>query len=95
MRDPVDRFLGKVDLSLLCWNWLGAVSSSGYGCFQVDSHRVASAHRFAYEHFVGRSLPASSSTTSAATGCALNPDHLEPVTHAENLRRGRFAREVA
>ncbi len=92
MRRPIlERLLTRVEISSDgCWVWPGAHTSTGYGQIKVDG-RMALAHRVAYEMLVG----------SVPTGLVLdhicrvraccNPDHLEPVTQAENVRRGELA----
>jgi hypothetical protein len=68
-----DRFFEKVDLSLFCWRWLGARSSTGYGTFEVSRDRVVSPTASPTSCSSRRSRPASSSTTSAGTGSASTP----------------------
>jgi hypothetical protein len=82
-----------------CWVWSYGISRWGYGIFCVDYRRWM-AHRWSYEHFVGpvpdgRELDhvchSSDQTCSGGVTCrhrrCCNPAHLEPVTHAENIRR--------
>lgn len=82
-----------------CWLWTGktAGSTARYGYFQpgtksTDPH--VPAHRFAYEQFVGPIPEGLELDHVKARGCSsklcVNPEHLEPVTHAENRRRGRL-----
>jgi len=89
----VDRFWRKVDRGLGCWVWLGLTTSEGYGRFFVPGGEVR-AHRYAYELLVGP-IP-EDHTLDHLDGClnpsCVRPDHLEPVTNAENLRR-RHARQ--
>ncbi len=65
-----------------CWFWLGALSR-GYG-----SLKNARAHRVAYEMTIGP-IPEGLviDHLCRVTSC-VNPDHLEAVTQAENVRRG-------
>lgn len=69
-----------------CWEWTGARIPEGYGQLFCGG-RVVGAHRIAYEMFAG-SISAGLELDHLCRnpGC-VNPDHLEPVTHAENLRR--------
>lgn len=77
-----------------CWLWQGARTSAGtgYGTFW-DGTRTVLAHRFAYEQLVGPIQDGLELDHVRARGCAtsmcVNPSHLEPVTHQENVRRGR------
>lgn len=52
------------------------------------------AHRWSYEHHVGAIPTGHEIDHVKARGCTsklcVNPDHLEPVLHAENRRRGRL-----
>lgn len=73
-----------------CWHWRSS-KRAGYGLFS-DGPKRLSAHRTAYELLVGP-IPEGLSLDHLCrnTGC-VNPDHLEPVTHQENVRRGAEAR---
>lgn len=90
MLTPAGRFIAKVDTSGDCWLWTGAVSSAGYGVLSVDGSLVL-AHRFSYHLFVGETDATDLDHLCRTTLC-VNPFHLEPVTHAENIRRGMAAR---
>lgn len=86
-----DRFWSKVDKSADCWLWLGTLNNRGYGKFNLDG-RMLLAHRVAYEMAIGP-IPAGCDLDHVATrGCrhrhCVNPAHLEPVMHRENLLRG-------
>jgi hypothetical protein len=76
-----------------CWIWRGTVNASGYGCFYNPATQADGlAHRLSYEAIVG---PISDGLTldhlCRQTRC-VNPDHLEPVTLAENARRAGQAK---
>lgn len=69
-----------------CLLWTGT-APHGYGSFWYDGKKVR-AHRFSYEHFIGEIAPGLVLDHLCRNTLCVNPDHLEPVTHAENLRRG-------
>lgn len=69
-----------------CWRWQGAKNHKGYGHLRVN--RVTKmAHRLSYEYAKGP-IPAGLEIDHLCNvrDC-VNPDHLEAVTHGENLRR--------
>lgn len=73
-----------------CWIWRSPASGNGYGAIKVwdgaaTKQRIA--HRVAYEAFVGP-IPAGLEIDHLCRNrrCC-NPEHLEAVTHAENMRR--------
>lgn len=75
-----------------CWNFTGALTD-GYGRAYVDG-RLVITHRAAYEVLVGP-IPAGLTLDHLCRNKACyNPAHLEPVTRAENLRRGWQHREL-
>jgi hypothetical protein len=79
-----DRFEANVERVpfLECWVWTGRVKSGGYG--EVSRYY---AHRVAYELYVGP-IPAGLHIDHLCMNkWCVNPNHLEPVTLAENTRR--------
>lgn len=74
-----------------CWIWPLAPKSTGYGLWrrQGDSRL---AHRVAYERAVGPIPPGLEIDHLCRVKVCVRPDHLEPVTHAENGRRGARAK---
>jgi HNH endonuclease len=87
------RFFRKVqyDGETGCWLWQGALHSAGYGFLSVGG-RNQLAHRVAYRLFVGPIPDGLELDHLCRVKHCVNPAHLEPVTTAENLRRGREAR---
>lgn len=85
------RFWGKVRKSETCWHWGASLDGKGYG--QVYSgtgrpdKRMLRAHRVAYELQVGSVPDGLDLDHKCGRRSCVNPDHLEPVTRAENLRR--------
>jgi hypothetical protein len=89
MRDAPDRFWAKVspEPNTGCWLWTGALSGSRkYGSFYYDG-RMQKAHRVAYQIFVGPVPDGLDLDHLCRVPSCCNPDHLEPVTRSENLRR--------
>lgn len=91
----IDRLLAKVivQTGTSCWEWSGYVSPNGYG---MAGHQrvVYYAHRLSYLTFVGP-IPTGMHLDHICrnTRC-IKPDHLEPVTQAENNRRAGAARRA-
>lgn len=90
VRRPVaDRFWPKVDERGPgeCWPWTAATDGHGYGQITIDYKRKK-AHRVAYELTVGPIPDGMSLDHLCRHPECVNPAHLEPVHHAENVRRG-------
>jgi len=68
-----------------CWIWTGRKAPDGYGRFRHRGHAYA-AHRICYNvfHEIPHALVLDHLCRNK--GC-VNPAHLEPVTHRENLLR--------
>lgn len=90
---PEVRFWRKVDRTGPdgCWLWLGKLGSKGYGLAHVENGQ-RQAHRVAYELAIGQIPDGLEMDHLCNVRRCVNPEHLEPVTHAENIRR-RYRRE--
>lgn len=75
-----------------CWIWTAGLSDGGYGHFCVRPSRgvrkQGGAHRWAYEEMVTEIPDGLFLDHLCRVRCCVRPDHLDPVTHAENVRRG-------
>lgn len=80
------RFWSKVDAFGVCWEWTAA-TAQGYGRFGVGS-KVVLAHRWAWQSLVGPIPEGVELDHLCRNRACVNPDHLEPVPHAVNVRRG-------
>lgn len=86
-----ERFRTKIKISAGCWEWTASLDARGYGRFGRGGRRagVAPAHRYAYELAFG-TVPAELVIDHLCRRpCCVRPDHLEAVTHGENVRRGQ------
>lgn len=85
--DPI-RVLDRYEVVAAgCWRWTGFVSDDGYG--RISRHYGEScAHRYFYRELVGPIPPGMELDHLCRNRGCVNPAHLEPVTHQENVRRG-------
>lgn len=70
-----------------CWIWTGAQHAAGYGK-GLFGGRYESTHRYAYETLRVEIPEGLHLDHLCRVRACCNPWHLEPVTHAENVRRG-------
>lgn len=89
------RLLQKVEVNpnTGCWIFTGSLTPGGYGQIGMGSardgtRRVRSAHRVSYEVFVGPIPPGYELDHLCRKRACIFPNHLQPVTKAENIRRG-------
>ena len=79
--------MSKVRKSDGCWLWAGGRTEAGYGRFSVGG-ASRSAHRMVYQVLRGPVDPSLDLDHLCRNPRCVNPEHLEPVTHRENLLRG-------
>lgn len=88
-QDIDQRFVAKieVDAETGCWTWTAARSADGYGQFKAEG-RTVRAHRWSFTRYMGE-IPAATPELDhlCCNRACCNPDHLEPVTREENMRR--------
>jgi len=88
----LDRFATKIALADTgCIEWIGGKSNTGYGQIFSGPGSTAKlmAHRWSYEYHTGNPIPAGLEIDHlCGNPSCVNPEHLEPVTHTENLMRG-------
>lgn len=91
-RKPV-RYI-EIDTGYLtsCWIWqLATNQGRGYGLVRVNGHLVL-AHRAYYEERFGPIPRDRELDHLCSQRACVRPEHLEPVTHAENCQRGGRAK---
>lgn len=73
-----------------CWIWIGPHTPKGYGRFH--SPAGSTAHRYAWFIENGPIPEGLELDHLCGVRCCVRPDHLEAVTHAENVRRAWASR---
>lgn len=98
--DPVTRFWKSVEFcgpmpdpentlcpNTPCWIWNGSMDPHGYGRFWVKGRHIG-AHIYAFELVNGPVPDGKELDHLCRRPRCINPNHQEPVTHLENVRRG-------
>lgn len=85
MADRIRRFSIEADSG--CWEWQLAVNKIGYGIIGVNGGSKF-AHRMSYLSIKGPIPEGLELDHLCCNKRCVNPDHLEPVTRSENVRRG-------
>ena len=85
----VRRFMRHVRINRecqdCCWEWQSATTADGHGKFQIGGKKVY-AHRFAAAVTGAEILPGCLILHKCFNPRCVNPNHLKPGTHAENMR---------
>jgi len=88
MTDPIlDRTFHTIQTDG-CWIWKGTINNSGYGILTYNRKSIP-AHRWYYEYYKNRTVPDHLELDHLCKNrSCVNPDHVEVVTHKENILRG-------
>jgi HNH endonuclease len=93
-RSAADRNLRQVypEPNSGCWLWCGSMSKAGYGMLAVPTKErrhppATTAHRVFYIAAVGQIPFGLTIDHLCRVKLCVNPDHMEAVTSAENVRR--------
>jgi hypothetical protein len=81
---PTNHIEQDCGYETLCWVWQGRTDELGYG--RLGQSRLA--HRAYYRMLRGPIPDDLELDHLCRNPTCVNPAHMEPVTHAENLRRG-------
>lgn len=91
----LDRLYPKILIGDGCWEWVGTHAARGYGQLKVAGVRRL-AHRVVYELLKGPIPHGLELDHLCHNRNCVRPNHLEPVTHQENmLRHYEWARQQA
>jgi DNA-binding XRE family transcriptional regulator len=88
---PVDYIIEDRGYKTPCWVWQLGTRDIGYGRIKTDGINVG-AHVYYYRYYIGP-VPEGLELDHLCRvpGC-VNPEHLEPVTQVENVRRSSLAK---
>jgi len=70
-----------------CWVWIGPLNENGYANLRDDDWRTVKAHRISFREHKGEIPEGYEIDHLCRNRACSNPDHLEAVTHMENVQR--------
>lgn len=96
-KSPVERLAARSreavcftrGLDLPCWVYTGSRDAKGYSTIRVDGGRTSRGHRVAYLGLIGPIPEGLEPDHLCRNRACWNPWHLDLVTHAVNVKRGR------
>lgn len=83
----MDRIYSNLALAGECWEWQGNRGHVGHG-MAYYAGRMHLVHRLVWTDLRGEIPDGLELDHLCRNPPCCNPDHLDPVTHAENMRRG-------
>lgn len=93
--NPLDRFWKKINKKDDCWVWTAGQDGHGYGMFFDSVKKVnVKAYRWSYENFIGLVPNNLQLDHLCRNRICVNPNHLEPVTQQENIKRGEAGKNL-
>jgi hypothetical protein len=93
-KSPIEKILSQIEKNETgCWLWTGRVNNNGYGVISISSKENYT-HRVSYTELKGPIPIGLFLDHLCRTPRCCNPDHLEPVTHKENMARGITANKT-
>lgn len=92
LEEDLYRILARCEIGD-CWEWTGKLTQGGYGTSFAGSHKMGTyrtvlVHRFVFAVLTRQIIHGLDIDHLCKNRKCCNPDHLEPVTRAENIRRG-------
>lgn len=93
-QSPFEKVMSRTDKQVDgCWLYTGALAADGYARVKdTSTDRALLVHRVVYDELVGTVPDGLVLDHLCRVRNCVNPQHLEPVTDAENIRRGVRAR---
>lgn len=82
-----NRFWYKVDKTGNCWEWIACTNNDGYGRFRLNG-KPQLTHCLSYEDKFGKIPKGLELNHICRNRHCVNPDHLEAITHKENIQKG-------
>ena len=87
MHQYKEKLLAKLDKSNSCWIFTDSLDKDGYGRVRCGDKKIF-AHRLSYQIFIGQIPDGLVIDHLCRNRSCANPEHLEAVSNAENIRRG-------
>lgn len=83
----IARFENKINKTEYCWIWTASKTDQNYGVIWLNGKYVRS-HRVSYMIYKGDLDPSLVIDHLCKNTLCVNPQHLDQVTQAENIKRG-------